>query len=77
MKIVKSGEGVVMRRKLSSVLKILVLILGVVTVIMGLNEATKDVLDPIGSNYWLAYSAVLSGIALIAVVLILSYRREK
>ncbi len=73
----KSRECGVLGRKLSLVLKILVLILGVVTVIMGLNEATKDVLDPIGSNYWLAYSAVLSGIALIAVILSLSKHPKK
>ena len=66
-----------MRRKLSIMLKTLALILGAVTIVFGLNEATKDVLDPIGSNYWLAYSAVLSGIALIAVVLIFSKHSKK
>ena len=63
--------------KLILVLKTLALILGIVTVVMGVNEATKDVFDPIGSNYWLAYSAVISGIVIIAFVLILSKRFKK
>lgn len=66
-----------MRLESSLLLKILVVILGVITVIFGLNEATIDVLDPIGSNYWLAYSAILSGASLIAIVLILSRRTKK
>jgi ABC-type Fe3+-siderophore transport system permease subunit len=59
------------------VLKISGFVLGVVTVILGLNEATADVLDQIGSNYWLAYCAIISGIAIIVVVLILSKRSKK
>ncbi len=60
----------------SLILKILTLALGIITIIMGANEATVDQLDKIGSNYWLAYSAVLSGIAIIGMVLIL-FRRPK
>jgi hypothetical protein len=59
---------------LSFVLKILGLVLGIITVALGLNEATADVLDPIGSNYWLAYSAIISGAAIIILVLVLSKR---
>ena len=73
----KSKEtGVKLGRK-SLVLKILGLVLGAVTIILGLNEATTDVLDQIGSNYWLAYCAVISGIAILVVVLILSKRSKK
>jgi TRAP-type C4-dicarboxylate transport system permease small subunit len=57
-----------LRHKLSIILKTLVLILGIVTIAFGLNEATKDVLDPLGSNYWLSYSVVLSGIVVIVFV---------
>ena len=52
----------------SLLLKTLIVVLGVVTIIFGLNEATKDVFDPIGSNYLLAYSAILSGAVLIGIV---------
>jgi hypothetical protein len=61
----------------SVLLKTLIVILGVATIIFGLNEATKDVFDQIGSNYWLAYSAILSGAALIVVVLVLSKHPQK
>jgi heme A synthase len=61
----------------SLLLKTLIVVLGVVTVIFGLNEATKDVFDSIGSNYWQAYSAVLSGTVLIAIVFALSRRSKK
>jgi hypothetical protein len=33
------------------------------TIILGINEASVDALDSMGSNYWLAYSATISGIA--------------
>jgi len=49
-------------------MKILGLILGVVTVIFGINEATVDIFDKIGSNYWLAFSAVISGEVLIGII---------
>ena len=58
--------------KLSITLRVLTLILGAVTIVLGVNEATKDVLDQIGSNYWLAYSAIISGIVIIALVVIFS-----
>jgi F420-0:gamma-glutamyl ligase-like protein len=45
------------------------LALGIVTIILGINEATFDVLDRMGSNYWLAYSSVISGIVLISLIL--------
>ncbi len=60
--------------KLSFLLKILGLALGSITIIFGVNEATSDILDKIGSNYWLAYSAVASGTVIIILVLILSKR---
>jgi len=50
---------------------ILGLALGTVIIILGLNEATVDILDPIGSNYWLAYAAIISGAAIITLVLVL------
>ncbi len=58
-------------------LKILALILGIVTIIFGFNEATRDILDQIGSNYWLAYSAILSGATIIIIVLTLPKRPTK
>ncbi len=58
-------------------LKTLMLILGMFTIAFGLNEATADVMDPLGSNYWLAYSAILSGIAIIVLVLIVFKRPNK
>jgi hypothetical protein len=73
----QGGAGIKLARKISVVLKILGLVLGIVSIIFGFNEATADVLDQIGSNYWLAYCAVISGIALIVVVLILSKRPKK
>ena len=48
-------------KKLQLLLKILGLILAVVTIIFGANEAAIDVLDKIGSNYWLASSAIICG----------------
>lgn len=36
---------------------------GLATTILAVNEATVDALDRMGSNYWLAWSAVISGIA--------------
>jgi hypothetical protein len=61
-------------RRLSLALEILGLALGIVTIILGLNEATVDILDRIGSNYWLAYCAIISGVAIIIIVLVLSKR---
>ena len=66
-----------MESKVSLLLKTLALILGIVAIIFGLNEATGDFLDKIGSNYWLAYSSVISGIVIIALVWILSKRPSK
>lgn len=57
-------------RPLSLMMEILGLALGIVTVILGFNEATVDILDQIGSNYWLAYSSMVSGAAVIIVVLV-------
>jgi hypothetical protein len=62
--------------KASMVLEILGLALGLLTVIFGVNEATLDTLDRIGSNYWLAYSAVISGGAIIVIVLVFSMRHR-
>ncbi len=64
-------------RKLSLLLEILGFALGIITVIFGANEATFDILDKIGSNYWLAYSAVISGGAIIVIDLVLSRRHRR
>ncbi len=56
---------------------ILALTLGIINIIFGLNEATLDILDQIGSNYWLAYSAILSGIVVIAMVLFIFKRSSR
>jgi len=58
-------------------MKILGLVLGAVTVVFGVNEATVDVYDRIGSNYWLAYSAVTSGAVIIGTTIVLSKRQRK
>jgi hypothetical protein len=65
----KRGSDVKFGRKQSFVLKILGTSLGVVTIILGFNEATIDTLDQIGSNYWLAYASILSGAATIFLIL--------
>ncbi len=61
--------------RFSIALKILGVALGIATIILGVNEATIDRLDRMGSNYWLAYGSTLSGIALI--ILILSKRSHE
>jgi hypothetical protein len=64
-------------RKVSLLIEILGLVLGIITIIFGANEATSDILDKIGSNYWLAYSAVISGAAIIVIVLVLAKRQRR
>jgi ABC-type Fe3+-siderophore transport system permease subunit len=64
-------------RRVSLTLEILGLALGIVTIILGFNEATADILDRIGSNYWLAYCAIISGAAIIIIVLVLSKRQAR
>jgi hypothetical protein len=44
-------------------LDIFLFAIGLATIILAINEATVDALDRMGSNYWLAYSATISGIA--------------
>jgi hypothetical protein len=44
-------------------LDIFLFAIGLATIILGINEASVDALDRMGSNYWLAYSAIISGIA--------------
>jgi hypothetical protein len=56
-------------------LETLGLALGTVTIILGVNEATFDVLDRMGSNYWLAYSSIMSGVAMIILILHNHHRR--
>lgn len=63
--------------KLSLLREILGFALGIITIIFGANEATFDILDRIGSIYWLAYSAVISGGAIIVVVFVLSRRYRR
>jgi hypothetical protein len=50
-------------RGLHLALEIFLLAVGLATVILSVNEATVDVLDRMGSNYWLAWCATISGIA--------------
>ena len=58
-----------LRHKLSIILKTLALILGVVTIALGLNEATKDGPRPPSWFKLLArYSIILSGIVVIVFV---------
>jgi len=64
-------------KKQSILLKILGIILGFTTVVLGVNKATSDVIDKIGSNYWLAYSSIISGASLIIIVIILSKRSKR
>lgn len=59
----------------SVLLMTLGLALGIVNIIFGVNEATVDVLDKIGSNYWLAYSSTTAGVSLIVIAVIL-FRRS-
>ena len=51
--------------KFHRALDIFLFTIGLVTIILAVNEASVDALDRIGSNYWLAYSATISGIATI------------
>jgi hypothetical protein len=48
---------------------IFVFAVGLATIILGVNEATIDALDNIGSNYWFAWCAVISGIATLPLIL--------
>jgi hypothetical protein len=64
-------------RRVSILLSVLGLILGVTTVILGINEATLDVWDPIGSNYWLAYASIISGAVIIVFIASLARRSKK
>ncbi len=47
-----------LNRKLWQAMGAAGLVVGLVTIVMGFNEATVDALDRIGSNYWLAYVAI-------------------
>jgi hypothetical protein len=44
-------------------LDIFLFAIGLATIILAINEVSVDALDHVGSNYWLAYSATISGIA--------------
>lgn len=52
-------------------LDIFLFAIGLATIILAINEVSVDALDRIGSNYWLAYSATISGI----VTLLLASRQ--
>jgi hypothetical protein len=41
---------------------------GLATIILAVNEVTLDALDRMGSNYWLSWSAIISGIATLLFV---------
>ncbi len=64
-------------RRKSIMLMTLGLALGILNIIFGVNEATIDILDRIGSNYWLAYSATTAGVSLIVIAVILFRRSWK
>jgi hypothetical protein len=49
-------------------LDIFLFVIGVATIILAINEVTVDALDRMGSNYWLAYSATISGIATLLLI---------
>jgi hypothetical protein len=49
-------------------LDIFLFAIGLATIILAINEASADVLDFMGSNYWLAYSATISGIAMLFLI---------
>ncbi len=63
--------------KQTATLRALVLVLALVTIILGLNEATVDALDYVGSNFWLAAAATLSGVILLVVALLPLKRSKK
>jgi hypothetical protein len=54
--------------KLNLALDIFLFAIGLATIILAINEASADVLDHMGSNYWLAYSATISGIAMLFLI---------
>jgi hypothetical protein len=56
-------------RRFHLALGIFVFAVGLATIILGANEATIDALDRIGSNYWLAWCAIISGIATFPLIL--------
>lgn len=56
-------------RRFRLVLGIFVFAVGLATIGLGVNEATVDALDRIGSNYWLAWCAIISGIATLPLIL--------
>ena len=58
-------------------LYILLLIVGLGTVILAVNEVTWDSYDRIGSNYWLSYFAIGSGIVTFGLALWLIKFRAK
>ncbi len=72
--LVSYGGNMRYGRKLTLMLTVLGLGLGVTTAVFGSNEATVDALDSIGSNFWLAASAIISGISLIIITIILAKR---
>jgi hypothetical protein len=58
--------------KLHQTLNVFLLAVGLVTIILGVNETTVDAFDRIGSNYWLAWCACISG----AATFLLTLRRH-
>jgi hypothetical protein len=56
-------------RRFHLALDIFVFAVGLAAIILGVNETTIDALDRIGSNYWLAWCAIISGIATLFLIL--------
>jgi hypothetical protein len=56
-------------QKFHQVLDSFLFAVGLATVILGVNEGTVDVLDRMGSNYWLAWCATISGTSTVLLIL--------
>jgi hypothetical protein len=65
---VKENADMKFGRRLHLALKVFVFAIGLATIILGVNETTIDALDRMGSNYWLAWCAIISGIATLLFV---------
>ena len=66
-----------MKHGLKTLFYILLFMAGLGTVILAVNEVTLDAYDFISSNYWFAYFAIISGIAVLCLSLWLIRFREE
>jgi hypothetical protein len=58
-----------MNHRLVELFYLLLFMVGLGTIILGVNEVTLDAYDRIGSNYWLAYFAIVSGVVVFCLAL--------